>query len=376
LNYGDIMSDDHHEHHCCHNEIDERAQEILRQLVECYIREGQPVGSKTLAQVTQLNISSASIRNIMADLEAAGFLQSPHTSAGRVPTVKGYRFFVDGLLNVRSPCGHGNDGDEGCLGCGWGEQLRGCTDTKELITTASTMLVDMTHLASVVMLPRRETAVLRQIEFLPLSENRVLIILVLHKHEVQNRIICTDRPYSRSELQNISNYLTANFVGKELHEIRQLLVAGMRHDQSEIAQLTRAITEITDQMLAAESSIGVREVVGDYVVTGATNLFDISGEQHRIEQLRGIFDALAAKRDVLHLLDRCLHADGIRIYIGEESGYAPFGECSLVATPYREGNKIIGVLGVIGPTRMAYDKAMAAVDVTAKLLSAALAELG
>jgi len=344
------------------NEINERAQEVLRLLVDCYIREGQPVASKALAQISQLNISPASIRHIMADLEEAGFLCSPHTSAGRVPTVKGYRFFVDSLLNVKfSPTNLAIEN--------WDEQLRNCADTKELITTASSMLSDITHLASLVMLPRRESAILRHIEFLPLSNNRVLIILVLQKHEVQNRIIYTDRCYSHHELQTIGSYLTTNFAGKELHEIRQLLLVMMQQEQNEINALAQIIIEITNQPFFNANT----NTSTDYVIAGETNLFDINN-QVAIEKLRDIFAAFATKRDIMHLLDRCLHADGIKIYIGDESGYAPLGDCSLVTTPYRENGKIVGVLGVIGPTRMKYDNAIAAVDITSKLLSAALGE--
>lgn len=379
------------------SEINDRAQKILHLLIECYIRDGQPVGSKTLAQTTALSISPASIRNIMSDLEMAGFLHSPHTSAGRVPTVKGYRFFVDSLLNVQA-----NNG--GLLQENWGEQLRCCTDTKELVKTASTMLSSMTKLASIIMLPRITSTVLRHIEFLPLTDNRVLVILVLHKHEVQNRIIYADRCYTYAELQMISNYLTANFAGKELHEIKQLLVIALQQSQTEITNLTQAMIDMASQALGVGNSSndnsassvntdGGNDGIGenssavtsensfnvfaaDYVLSGEAHLLDMP-EQVAAVKLRDLFTAFAEKRDILYLLNQCLNTDGIKIYIGEESGYAPLGDCSLITTPYREGQngKIIGVLGVIGPTRMPYDRALAAVDVTSRLLSAALEEM-
>lgn len=345
----------------CNIGINKRAQKILKLLVDCYIREGQPVSSKFLAQASELNISAASVRNIMADLEDAGLIHAPHTSAGRIPTIKGYRFFVNELINVRSLPEFGAMDVEDKL------RLSSCSGTKELITGASSLLSEMTHLTSLVMLPCREAAVLRHIEFLPLSGNRILVILVLQKSEVQNRIIYTDRCYSPSELQTIGNYLTANFAGKELSEIRQLLVAAMKNDQDQIAHLTQEIIDMTSQAFVNNEN-------PDYVVAGETNLLTAQ-DQIAIHQLRDLFVAFAAKRDILHLLGQCLHASGVRIYIGEESGYAPLNDCSLVVSPYSEGDKVVGVVGVIGPTRMAYDKAIAAVDITARLLGTALGEL-
>jgi heat-inducible transcriptional repressor len=342
-------------------DINERAQKILKLLIDCYIREGQPVSSKVLAQTSELNISAASVRNIMADLEDAGLIHAPHTSAGRVPTIKGYRFFVNDLINVQSLPELSEIDFE--------DKLRSCANTKEIITAASSLLSDMTHLTSLVMLPCRESVVLRHIEFLPLSDNRVLVILVLYKGEVQNRIIYTDRCYSSSELQTIGNYLTANFAGKELNEIRQLLFAAMENDQAQIAHLTQAIIDMTSQVFAKSANENP-----DYVLAGKTNLL-AAQDQVTIHKLRDLFAAFEAKRDILHLLGQCLRADGVRIYIGEESGYAPLNDCSLVMSPYSEGDKVVGVVGVIGPTRMAYDKVLAAVDVTARLLGVALNEL-
>jgi len=339
-------------------DFDERTQKLLKLLIECYIRDGEPVGSKTLAAEKDVTISSASIRNIMADLEAAGFLHSPHTSAGRVPTIKGYRFFVDGLLNA-GPAVDAN----GVTSC-----LQPCGSTKELVAEVSLLLSDMTKLASVVMLPKRDIAVLRHIEFLPLTQNRVLVVLVFNKYEVQNRIIYTERCYNAAELQQIGNFLTAEFAGKSFTDIKNDLVRELQQGQQYIEQMTKEVVSIAAQAFTTSPE-------ADYVVSGETNLLEIV-EPEAIDKLRSLFEAFAKKRDILYLLDQSLKADGIKIYIGEESGYAAFDDYSLVTMPYRERDQVVGVLGVIGPTRMPYERAIAAVDITAKLLSAALAELG
>jgi heat-inducible transcriptional repressor len=225
----------------------------------------------------------------------------------------------------------------------------------------------MTKLASIVMLPIKNLSTLRQIEFLPLSENRVLVILVLNSHEVQNRIIYTDRNYTASELQQVSNFITANFAGKNLDKIRANLVETMQSDRQNIESLTQAIIDMANKAFSDQAS-------NDYVMSGENNLLGMTQESE-LDKLRNLFEIFASKRNILHLLDQCLKADEIKIYIGEESGYASLGDYSLVTTPYKKAGKIVGVLGVIGPTRMHYDRAIAAVDVTAKLLSAALEEI-
>ncbi|EKE00805.1 MAG: hypothetical protein ACD_21C00271G0005 [uncultured bacterium] len=336
--------------------INERARKLLKLLVECYIREGQPVGSKTLAQEVELAMSPATIRNIMMDLEAAGFINSPHTSAGRIPTVRGYRFFVDSLINIQGF----TEGDKTALAA----QLPQCANTKELVAAASSMLSTMTQLTGLVMLPRRESIILRQVEFLPLSGNRVLVILVLNQREVQNRVIYTDRCYTAAELQQAGNFLTSRFSNKDLHQIKQELLAALNQERSNIEQLTQTIMDMTDKALGEQET-------SDYVVAGEANMFNFA-DHSGLSKLRELFEAFAYKRDILHLLNQCLHADGMKIYIGEESGYEPLGGCSMITAPYRKNNKVVGVLGVIGPTRMPYEQAIAAVDVTAKLLGAAL----
>lgn len=340
--------------------INDRAQKILKILIEHYIREGQPVGSKTLARERSLAMSSASIRNIMADLETAGFLNSPHTSAGRIPTNRGYRFFVDSLLNTKVL---GEQNAEN-----FATALTNCNTTQELVSAASTLLSSLTKLTGLVMLPRRDALVLRHAEFLPLSNNRILVILVLNNGEVQNRIIHTNRIFSANELLHIGNYLTQNFVGKELPEIRQKLLEALQNERRNIETLTQNLVDIAAQALETE-------MPNDYVVSGEANLID-NADRSGITKLRELFNAFAEKRDILHLLDQCIHTDGIKIFIGDESGYDPLGDCSMITTPYHAKGKVVGVLGVIGPMRIPYEHVIAAVDVTAKLMSAALEELG
>jgi heat-inducible transcriptional repressor len=336
--------------------ISDRAQKLLTLLVECYIREGQPIGSKTLAQEVVLAMSPATIRNVMMDLEDAGFINSPHTSAGRVPTVKGYRFFVDRLISTQSLT---EDNHEALTA-----QLPQCEDTKGLITAASSMLSTMTKLTGLVMLPRCESIVLRQVEFLPLSGNRVLVVLVLNKHEVQNRVIYTDRHYSASELQKAGNFLTSQFSNKDLTQIHRELVRALDKERNSIEQLTQTIADMTGKVLGEQET-------SDYIVAGEANMFNFA-DYSGLNKLRELFEAFAQKRDILHLLNQCLRADGMKIYIGEESGYEPLGDCSMITAPYHKNDKVVGVLGVIGPTRMPYEQTIAAVDVTARLLSEAL----
>ena len=341
--------------------INERAQRLLTLLVERYIRDGQPVGSKTLAREPEISLSPASIRHIMADLESAGFLASPHTSAGRVPTARAYRFFADTLLGVHTF-------SEECVG-DFDRALNPNVDTKTLVQSASALLSDFTHLAGVVTVPRRDRVTLRQVEFLPLSGNRILVILVLNQREVQNRVITMDRPYSASELQQAANYLTTHYAGKDLGMIRRNLLTALRDDQVEMERISRLIVQMADEAFA-----DVAESANDYVVAGEAHLLQMADEAS-VEHLRSLFEAFSEKRDILNLLDHCLQAQGIQIYIGDESGYDALEECSVVTSPYTVDGKVVGVLGVIGPTRMDYDRAIHTVDMTAKLLSSALKEL-
>jgi heat-inducible transcriptional repressor len=337
--------------------INERAQHLLKVLVERYIRDGQPVGSRTLATETQLGLSPATIRNVLSDLEEHGYLASPHTSAGRIPTVRGYRFFVDSLLTVKPL---DNNAVQQCQ-----QQLKPDQNVPTLVSSASNLLSELTRLTGLVMLPRREHISLRQIEFLPLSDNRVLVILVLNEREVQNRIIYTKRIYSQNELQQAANYLNATYAGQEIARVRKKLLAAMQNDRATMDQLMRTAIEVADQVLETTPN------EQDYVLAGQNHLFDLV-DNTGIQGLRQLFTAFTQKHDILHLLDQCLNTNGVQIFIGEESGYDVLDECSVVTAPYSVEGQAVGVLGVIGPTRMPYERVISIVDVTAKLLSAAL----
>jgi heat-inducible transcriptional repressor len=337
-------------------EISERAQHMLRVLIDRYVREGQPVGSRTLAREAGLELSPATIRNVMSDLEELGFIRAPHTSAGRVPTVQGYRFFVDTLLKVQP------------LDITSVEKMRlefqAKQAPKNLIESASELLSGITHLAGVVTLPKHEHALFRRVEFLPLSEKRVLAILVTSEGEVQNRMITTDRQCSASELQQASNYLNRLFQGKDLGAVRSTLLSEMQEARSTMNRMMMTAIQMADQVLEEKQS-------EDYVMAGQTNLMEFH-ELCDIEKLRNLFDAFNQKREILHLLDQCVHGDGIQIFIGDESGYQTLDECSMVTAPYQVDGEVVGVLGVIGPTRMAYERVIPIVDATARLLGAAL----
>jgi len=338
-------------------ELSERAQHLLKALIECYIQDGQPVGSRTLARHAELDLSPATIRNVMADLEELGLVSAPHTSAGRMPTAQGYRVFVNSLLKVK------------LLDSGEVMQLQRQLDPQgtlpDLLGRASKLLSGVTQLAGLVTVPRWERAILRHAEFLALSDDRVLAIFVINDSEVHNHVIHTQRRFAPAELQQAANYLNAHFAGKELQEVRGGLVAAM-HDVKETANaLMQAAME------AAEKVIDSEQQRPDYVLAGQTNLMGFA-EFSDLARLRQLFEAFAEKRDILHLLDHCLRSDGVQIFIGDESGYELFGDCSVITAPYRAEGKVVGVLGVIGPTRMAYERVIPIVDITARLLGAAL----
>ncbi len=338
-------------------DLNERSLQLLKALVERYISDGQPVGSRVLSKNSDLQLSPATIRNVMADLEDMGLVSSPHTSAGRVPTVSGYRLFVDSLLTVKPL----NEQELRRLHNGLAE----LDDAKEVINVASKLLSDVSHMAGVVTLPRRETVSLRHIEFLSLSNTRVLVIFVTDEQEVHNQIIHTSGQFSSAELQQASNYLNSIYSGRNLAEVRELVVNDLRKDQE------RMNREMLNAVEMARLAFDQNESQEDYVLTGETNLMGFS-ELSDMERLKQLFDAFSQKRSVIHLLDQCLKTEGVQIFIGEESGYHAFDHCSLVTSPYSVNDEIVGVLGVIGPTRMAYEKIIPYVDVTAKLLGAAL----
>ncbi|MCG8434262.1 MAG: heat-inducible transcriptional repressor HrcA [Gammaproteobacteria bacterium] len=341
------------------NPLNERAQHLLKALIERYIRDGQPVGSRTLSRDAGLDLSPASIRNVMADLDDLGLVCSPHTSAGRVPTVKGYRVFVDSLLTIRPL----NTCEVKRI-----EQQLTITErpnSQALLASASQLLSGITKLAGVVSVPSRPHISWRQIEFLSLSENRILAILVFNDGEVQNRILNLDRPYRDDELQQAANYLNQHFAGREIADIRAAIIDEMRSTRESMNEMMLTAIQMAEHVCDGTA------LDEGYVLAGQTNLMDFA-ELSDVEKLRRLFEAFNKKRDILHLLDKCGAADGVQIFIGEESGYKVLDECSVVTAPYAVDDELIGVLGVIGPTRMAYERVIPIVDMTAKLLSAAL----
>jgi heat-inducible transcriptional repressor len=339
--------------------LSDRAQHLLKVLVEQYIRDGQPVGSRTLSRDAGLNLSAATVRNVMADLEQFGFVTSPHTSAGRIPTDKGYRFFVDTLLKVK-PLG----GDEVIE---FRRRLdEHSDDPKAMVGAASRMLSSVTGMAGLVTLPRPSHVALSHIEFLPLSENRVLAILVLNTREVQNRVLQMDRYYGSEELRRASNYLNQQFAGQALDQVRVNILEQLQQTRESLNQLMLDAIRLAQQAVNAPASGNVA-----FVIAGETNLMEFA-ELSNMEKLRRLFDAFTQQSDILNLLDQSLRAEGVQIFIGQESGYTILDDCSVVAAPYTLDQEVVGVLGVIGPTRMAYERVIPIVDITAKLLGSAL----
>lgn len=344
--------------------LNERAQQLLKLLVEHYIRDGQPVGSRTLSRDLGIKLSAATIRNVMSDLEEMGFVASPHTSAGRIPTDKGYRFFVDTLLKVQPSGFHLADAQVAEIQSRLGEHSN---DPKALVGAASKMLSSVTRLAGVVTLPRQGHASLSQIEFMPLSDNRVLAILVVNGREVQNRILHLDRRFGAEELRRASNYLNQEFGGKELSAVREHLVAQLKETRESLNQVMLDAIRLAQQAMDIPVPGGRME----YVMAGETNLMEFA-ELSNVDKLRRLFEAFTQQRDILHLLDHSLKAEGVQIFIGQESGYTILDDCSIVTAPYTLDQEVVGVLGVIGPTRMAYERVIPIVDITAKLLGSAL----
>jgi heat-inducible transcriptional repressor len=337
--------------------LGERAQHLLRILIESYIRDGQPVGSRALSRESGLQLSSATVRNVMADLEELGFVASPHTSAGRIPTDKGYRFFVDTLLQLRP------------LEVSLSEQIRRQLEASrepptDLMATVSQLLSSATQLAGVVTLPRSRAQV-SQVEFVALAENRVLVVLVYNDREVQNRIIQTERRYSPDELKRASNYLNEQFRGRSLAGVREEILRQLSEDRAHMNQI------MLDAISVAQQVFESGEDKLEYVIKGETNLMGVA-DLTNVEKLRRLFEAFNEKRDFLHLLDHSLKAERVQIFIGHESGYRILDDCSVVTAPYADTDGVVGVLGVIGPTRMAYERVIPIVDMTAKLLGAAL----
>ncbi len=338
-------------------EIGEREQQIFRLLVQQYIDDGNPVGSRTLSKMPGVNVSAASVRNVMGDLEELGLLAAPHTSAGRVPTSDGFRLFVDTMLQVQPMV----EGDVGELKA----RLTADQDETSLLKHATDYLSGFTNMAGVVTLPKRTATIFRQIEFLPLSEQRVLVILVVNEKNVQNRILTLDRDYKAEELQEIANYLTHKYAGRALEELGDLVRTDLQKTRESMNQQMEQMIKMAGRVFDND------EKEEDVIVAGQTNLMNFS-ELSNVESLRDLFEAFNQKRDMYHVLERCISAEGVQIFIGQESGYNVLDMCSLVTSPYEVDGDVVGILGVVGPTRMAYDRVVPVVDVTSKLLSAAL----
>jgi heat-inducible transcriptional repressor len=350
--------------HSSEDQLSERARLLLKTLVESYIREGQPVGSRALSRESGLNLSSATVRNVMADLEEHGFVASPHTSAGRVPTDKGYRFFVDTLLKVEPP----GDRDVRNLQLALGTH----TDSpKSLVSAASQVLSSITRLAGVVTVPRQAHVALSQIEFIGLSENRVLAILVTNDREVHNRVLQLERHYPAEQLRRTAGYLNELFRGRELADVRRQLLRQMHETREQMNSLMLDAITIAQSLFAQDPAAPE----ADMVIAGETNLMGFA-ELSNVDKLRRLFEAFGEKRDILHLLDQSLNAQGVQIFIGHESGYNILDDCTVVAAPYLRDRETVGVLGVIGPTRMAYERVIPIVDLTARLLGSALNSRG
>ncbi len=336
--------------------LNERAQTLLKALVELYIADGQPVGSRALSKLSGIDLSPASIRNVMADLEEMGFIASPHTSAGRVPTARGYRLFVDTLLRIKP------------LASVEIHQLEGQLQTEnrqKLVSSASHLLSELTHFAGIVMTPRR-SAMFRHIEFLSLSDKRILLIIVSPEGDVQNRIIVTDKNYTPSELIEAANILNQHYAGHSFEEIRRRIHDDLKQLRENMSQLMTAALEAGSQALQEESD--------QVVISGERNLLQVQDLSANVASLRKLLELFEQKTVLLQLLDVSSRAHGVQIFIGGESGLAPLDECSVITAPYEVDGQIVGTLGVIGPTRMAYERVIPIVDITAKLLSSALAK--
>ena len=336
--------------------LSDRAQNLLKILVERYIAEGQPVGSRALSRHSPLELSPATIRNVMADLEEMGFVSSPHTSAGRIPTPKGYRLFVDTLLTVRP------------LEELERQQLAGQLlpdDPQRVVAQASQLLSDLTHFAGVVVAPRRRSAVLRHIEFIGLSEKRILLIIVGSDGEVQNRVLVTDRPFTASQLQEAANYINMHYAGMEFDQLRGKV-------RGELIDLHRDISALMDAAIQAGSE--ARPQAQAVVISGGRNLLEVDDLSNDMHRLRKLFEIFEQKTQLLDILEQSERADGVKIFIGGDSQLVPLDECSIVTAPYEVDGQVVGTVGVIGPTRMAYERVIPIVDVTAKLVSSALSQ--
>lgn len=337
--------------------LNERAQILLKTLVERYISDGQPVGSRSLQQFSGLEISSATIRNVMADLEEMGLVSSPHTSAGRMPTALGYRLFIDTLLVVQPL-------DDARI-----QQLKSHfqpDNPSRLLMQASNLLSDLTHFAGVVATPKRAAITVRQMEFLRLSEKRVLLIIVMPDGEVENRVLVTDKDYSQSQLTEASNFLNQHYADCAFQDIHQRVQADLHQLHHDMTVLMTAAMAASDEALTRKGE--------DYVISGERNLLHINDLSSNMDKLRKLFILFEQRTEMLQLLSASRNAPGVHIFVGNESGLAGLDECSVVSASYATNGQVVGTLAVVGPKRMNYEKVVPIVDITAKLLSNALSQ--
>jgi len=335
--------------------LDKRAQMLLKTLIERYIAEGQPIGSRTLSRHSGLDLSPATIRNVMSDLEDMGFIASPHTSAGRVPTPAGYRFFIDTLLIVKQ------------LESGELRELEGQLhpdNPQRVIHSASQLLSQLTQFAGVVMTPRRAVT-FKHVEFLKLSEKRILLIVVTPDGDVQNRVLFTERDYSHSELVEVANFINQNYAGQSFEDVRARVQSELRDLRQDMVRLMNA---------ALEAGTALAEGGEQYVISGERNLFAVRDLSQDVGRLKQVLELFERKTSLLQILDLSLRSQGVQIFIGGESGVSAPDDVSVVTSPYKVDGEVVGTVGVIGPTRMAYDRVVPIVDVTAKLLSSALSQ--
>ena len=329
--------------------LDDRSKLLLKALVERYIADGQPVGSRTLSKASGLELSPATIRNVMSDLEELGLIVSPHTSAGRVPTARGYRLFVDTMLTVQPQQ--------------FGSHILAPDQPQKVISNAANLLSSLSQFVGVVIAPRR-TSAFRHMEFLRLSERRVLVIIVSPDGDVQNRVIYTEVDHSQAQLIEAANFLNSHYVGLDIEQVRERLHGEVESLRSEIASLMAAAVTMNSEAAA--------EAQDEVVISGERNLLKLSDFSSDMGNLRRAFELFEQKAQIMRLLDIAGQAEGVRIFIGGESQVVPFEELSIVSAPYEVDGKLVGTLGVIGPTRMAYDRMIQIVDITSKLVSNAL----
>jgi heat-inducible transcriptional repressor len=335
--------------------LDERAKTLLKTLVERYIADGQPVGSRTLSRASGLELSPATIRNVMADLEELGLIASPHTSAGRVPTARGYRLFVDTMLTAQPR----HWGDPPKI-----DQTLQPDQPQRVIANAAQLLSNLSHFVGVVTAPRK-ASVFRHIEFLRLGDKRVLVILVAPDGDVQNRVIFTAQDYNQQQLIEASNFLTQHYAGLTIEEVRERLKTEVDQLRGEIAALMQAAVDAGSEAIENQEQV---------VISGERNLLTVQDFSSDMGSLRKLFDLFEQKTQLMRLLDVSSRAEGVRIYIGGESMVVPFEELSIVSAPYEVDGEVVGTLGVIGPTRMAYDRMIQIVDITSRLVSNALSQ--